>query len=190
MADRDHSFMGASLVAVVALGLAWVSPLNLLSQSGGEKMSITISSTSFENGGSIPKKFTCDGEDASPQLSWKAFPQKTANFVLIADDPDAPVGTWTHWIVYDLPATQTELEESVSRTEKLPGGAQQGTNDFRKVGYGGPCPPPGKPHRYFFKIYALDVKLNLAPGASKEQVEQAMQGHVLAQGQLIGKYGR
>jgi Raf kinase inhibitor-like YbhB/YbcL family protein len=175
---------------VIMCGFSCLIPESLFSQSGGNRMSIAISSTAFENGGDIPKKFTCDGADVSPELSWTGVPPRTESFALIADDPDAPAGTWTHWVIYDVPASKAELEENVSKVDKLPDGARQGRNDFRKLGYGGPCPPPGKPHRYFFKIYALDAKLNLAPGASKQELEQAIQGHVLATGELVGKYGR
>jgi Raf kinase inhibitor-like YbhB/YbcL family protein len=109
---------------------------------------------------------------------------------LIVDDPDAPVGTWVHWVLYDLPANTKDLAENVAKQEQLPNGARQGRNDFRKIGYGGPCPPPGKPHRYFFKLYALDKKLDLKAGVTKADVESAMQGHILAQGQLMGRFGR
>ena len=109
---------------------------------------------------------------------------------MIADDPDAPVGTWTHWVLFDLPAHTTALPEGVSKVNEVSGGGRQGVNDFRKIGYGGPCPPPGNPHRYFFKLYALDKMLNLKPGASKRDVEQAMQGHILAKAELMGTYQR
>jgi Raf kinase inhibitor-like YbhB/YbcL family protein len=163
---------------------------NVFSQTGDQKMNFAISSTAFQNGSDIPKQFTCDGADVSPPLSWNRAPEKVQSFALIADDPDAPAGTWTHWVLYDLPATDTELQENISKIDKLPNGSRQGRNDFRKLGYGGPCPPPGKAHRYFFKLYALDAKLNLAPGVSKQELEQAMQGHVLASSELIGKYSR
>src|SRR5258708_8944318 len=117
-------------------------------------------------------------------------PATTQGFALIMDDPDAPVGTWVHWVLYDLPANTRELTEGVAKQEQLASGARQGRNDFGKIGYGGPCPPPGKPHRYFFKLYALDAKLNLKAGASKADVEGAMKGRVLAQSELMGKYGR
>lgn len=165
-------------------------PQNLLGQTGGQQMDFTISSTAFQNGGDIPKKFTCDGADVSPQLAWAGAPPKTQSLALIVDDPDAPAGAWTHWVLYDLPANMAELQESVNKIDKLDNEARQGRNDFRKLGYGGPCPPPGKPHRYYFKLYALDAKLNLAPGASKEEVERSMQGHVLAKAELMGKYSR
>lgn len=153
-------------------------------------MSLQISSTAFSAGETIPKKFTCDGPDVSPRLAWTEPPAKTQSFTLIMDDPDAPVSTWVHWVLYDLPAATKELPEGVAKQEQLPSGARQGRNDFGKIGYGGPCPPPGKPHRYFFKLYALDTKLNLQAGATKAGVEHAMKGHILAQAELIGRYGR
>ncbi|HTE88258.1 MAG TPA: YbhB/YbcL family Raf kinase inhibitor-like protein [Terriglobales bacterium] len=153
-------------------------------------MAFSISSPSFQNGKDIPKKFTCDAEDVSPALSWTDSPQGRKSFALIADDPDAPRGTWTHCVLFDLPAATTSLPEGVPKVGELTGGGRQGTNDFPKIGYGGPCPPPGKPHRYFFKLYALDSQLNLKAGASKQEVEQAMQNHILGKTELMGKYGR
>ena len=153
-------------------------------------MTFSIFSSSFSQGGEIPRKFTCDGADVSPELSWTDAPVGTQSFALIADDPDAPVGIWTHWVLYDLPAQATGLPEGVSKVDEVPSGGRQGRNDFRKIGYGGPCPPPGKPHRYFFKLYALDGMLNLKPGSSKQEVEQAMQNHILSRAELMGKYQR
>lgn len=153
-------------------------------------MPFRISTPAFSPGESIPKKFTCDGADVSPELSWNDPPAGTLSFALIVDDPDAPVGTWVHWVLYDLPADARELAEGVAKQEQLPDGARQGRNDFRKIGYGGPCPPPGKPHRYFFKLYALGAKLNLKSPATKADVERAMQGHILSQAELVGRYGR
>ena len=123
-------------------------------------------------------------------LTWTAPPSGTQSFTLIADDPDAPVGTWTHWVLFDLPAHATALPEGITKVDEVSGCGRQGRNDFRKIGYGGPCPPPGKPHRYFFKFYALDKMLNLKPGANKQDVEQAMQGHILAKAELMGTYQR
>jgi Raf kinase inhibitor-like YbhB/YbcL family protein len=157
---------------------------------GAGKMAFAISSTSFPNGGDIPKKFTCDGADVSPELSWTDAPPGTQGFALIADDPDAPAGTWTHWVLFDLPPTASSLAEGLNKIDELPGGERQGRNDFRKIGYNGPCPPPGKPHRYFFKLYALNGKLNLKPGVSKQEVEQAMEGLVQAKAEWMGKYRR
>ena len=153
-------------------------------------MAFTLTSSDFQNGGDIPQKFTCKGADVSPELSWTNPPTGTRSFTLIADDPDAPAGTWTHWVLFDLPAQTSTLPEGVAKVDEVPDGGHQGRNDFRKIGYGGPCPPPGKPHRYFFKLYALDKALNLKPGASKQEVEQAMQGHVLGQAELVGRFRR
>jgi Raf kinase inhibitor-like YbhB/YbcL family protein len=153
-------------------------------------MAFAITSSSFSNSGDIPKKFTCDGADVSPELSWTDPPQATQSFVLIADDPDAPSGTWTHWVLFGLPSTTNSLPESVSKIDELPGGERQGRNDFHKIGYSGPCPPPGKPHRYFYRLYALDRNLDLKPGASREEVERAMEGRILGQAEWMGKYQR
>jgi len=162
----------------------------LTSGEGPQTMPFAISSTSFQNGGQIPRLFTCDGADVSPQLSWADAPAGTKSFALIADDPDAPVGTWTHWVMFDIPTQITSLPQGVPKADDVPGGGHQGRNDFRKVGYGGPCPPPGKPHRYFFKLYAMDQMLGLKPGSSKQDLEQAMQGHVLGNIELMGRYQR
>jgi len=158
-------------------------------QAAGGGMALQITSSAFSEGGMIPKQFTCEGPDVSPQLSWSGAPAGTQSLALIMDDPDAPVGTWVHWILYNLPATTKELPEGVAKQDQAAGGLQ-GRNDFKKTGYGGPCPPAGKPHRYFFKLYALDGKLDLQAGAGKPDVERAMNGHILAQGQLMGKYKR
>lgn len=148
-----------------------------------------LTGTAFENGGMIPAKYTCDGADVSPPLEWSPGPGGTKSYALICDDPNAPAGTWVHWVIFNIPAGITELPEEVPLDRKLPSGAMQGINDFRRLGYGGPCPPGGT-HRYFFRIYALDTTLPLGPGATKEQVLRAMKGHVLAEGQLMGKYQR
>ncbi|MFI5398578.1 MAG: YbhB/YbcL family Raf kinase inhibitor-like protein [Candidatus Binatia bacterium] len=153
-------------------------------------MSMTLSSSAFKSGAEIPRRHTCEGADLSPTLAWGGAPAGTKSFALIADDPDAPVGTWVHWVVYDLPANTSKLPEGVPTTDTLSGGGKQGINDFRKTGYGGPCPPPGKPHRYFFKLYALDAPTNLKPRATKADVLRATEGHVLAQVELMGTYER
>jgi len=157
-------------------------------------MAFRLSSPAFGEGAAIPAKHTCDGSDLSPALAWSGAPPAAKAFALIADDPDAPAGTWVHWVLFNLPASLVALPENVPKTETLPdlggGGALQGRNDFRKIGYGGPCPPPGKPHRYFFKLYALDAALPLKAGATKADVERAMKGHILGQAQLIGTYAR
>jgi Raf kinase inhibitor-like YbhB/YbcL family protein len=156
----------------------------------GVAMKIQISSTAFSDGQPIPTKFTCDGSDVSPALAWSGAPAGTKSFALIADDPDAPVGTWVHWVIYDLPAGTGSLPEGVAKSQIISGNVKQGLNDFKRIGYGGPCPPPGKPHRYFFKLYALDTMLDLKPGATKADLLNSMEGHVLAQGQLMGTYQR
>ena len=153
-------------------------------------MALQVSSTDFSSGGTIPKQFTCDGADISPALAWNEPPAGTQSFSLIADDPDAPAGTWVHWVMFDLPGNARSLPQNVEKKEQLENGARQGRNDFGKIGYGGPCPPRGTPHRYFFKLYALDSKLNLRAGATKQDVERAQQGHVLAQGEYLGRYAR
>ncbi len=148
-----------------------------------------IKSSAFGSGEIIPVKYTCDGADFSPPLEWTAGPAGTKSFALICDDPDAPMGTWVHWVIYDLPPTATMLAEGITRDRELPGGGTQGINDFRRLGYGGPCPPGGT-HRYFFKLYALDAALGLKPGITKDQLLTAMKGHILAEAQLMGTYRR
>ena len=148
-----------------------------------------LKSSAFEAGEMIPPTYTCDGSDLSPPLSWSAVPAKAKSLALIADDPDAPRGTWVHWVAWNIPATVHDLPEGVPKRDTLPNGMKQGTTDFRSIGYGGPCPPSGT-HRYFFKLYALDATLNLLPSTTKKDLETAMQGHVLAQSELMGKYAR
>jgi len=153
-------------------------------------MSIQLTSSAFAEGKPIPAKYTCDGGDVSPPLKWSAVPDGTKSLALISDDPDAPVGTWVHWVVYNIPPDTTELAEGVPKSEVLTNGATQGMTDFKRIGYGGPCPPRGGPHRYFFKLYALDTALNLKPGAAKQELLRAMEGHILAEGRLMGTYQR
>jgi len=160
------------------------------SEEGELRMTVELISPAFKDGGTIPSKYTCDGDDVSPPLEWSNVPEDTKSLALICDDPDAPMGTWVHWVLYGLPADTTSLPEGVPTNEAIEGVALQGTNDFKRIGYGGPCPPPGKPHRYFFKLYALDTELDLKPGAKKKDLEKAMKGHVLAKGQLVGRYQR
>jgi Raf kinase inhibitor-like YbhB/YbcL family protein len=154
-------------------------------------MIIQLTSTAFAEGQTIPEKYTADGADLSPPLAWHGAPENTESFALICDDPDAPSGTWVHWVIYNLPVDQHHLPEGVPSHEgTLQHGAHQGKNSFGRLGYGGPSPPPGKPHRYIFKIHALSTKLNLSSGASRNALESAMKGHILAEGRLTGKYGR
>lgn len=150
---------------------------------------MVLESSAFKEGGMIPSRYTCDGANVSPALHWKNAPQGVRSFALIADDPDAPMGTWVHWVIYNIPDSVTALPEAVPPVTRLDNGALQGKNDFRKIGYGGPCPPGGV-HRYFFKLYALDAPLSLSAGATKAEVLRAMEGHILAQAQLMGRYQR
>ena len=175
--------------AAILASLFWITAIK-----GGDAMAFSLQSSAFDNGGTIPQKFTCDGADVSPALTWTDPPAGTKSFALIMDDPDAPPGTWVHWVIYDIPGDAKGLEEGVEKKETLKNGAQQGlvwgVDSFTKVGYFGPCPPPGKPHRYYFKLYALSSTLTLHPKATKFDVEKAIRGIILAETQWMGKYGR
>jgi len=149
-----------------------------------------IHTAAFTHGSEIPARYTCSGADISPALIWDGAPQGTQSFALITDDPDAPSGTFTHWVMYDVPAQSKGLAQDVPKHERLDDGTLQGRNSFDHIGYSGPCPPPGKPHRYYFKLYALDAKISLPPGAARQQVEAAIKGHVLAQAELMGTFKR
>jgi Raf kinase inhibitor-like YbhB/YbcL family protein len=146
-------------------------------------------SSAFEAGGVIPAKYTCDGQDISPPLSWSDVPAGARSLALIADDPDAPRGTWVHWVAWNLPMDARSLSEGIPKQSSLSNQMQQGMTDFKKPGYGGPCPPSGT-HRYFFKLYALDTVLNLPAGTTKGNLEKAMQGHILGQAELMATYQR
>ena len=152
-------------------------------------MAIEIESSAFMQGAAIPETFTCDGKDVSPVLTWGSGPEGTRAWALIVDDPDAPSKTWVHWVLYNLPDSTRALSSGVPSGD-LPGVGTQGKNDFGKQSYGGPCPPPGKPHRYFFRLYALDAPLDLPAGATRDQVDRAMEGHILGRGELMGTYAR
>jgi len=145
---------------------------------------LKLSSTAFKHNDSIPSKYTCDGADVNPPLVIENAPLTAKSLALIVDDPDAPAGNWVHWVVWNIDPTTSEIRENT-----VPSGAQQGINDFRKHDYGGPCPPSGT-HRYFFKLYALDMMLSLGPKTNKAELERAMKGHIVAQGELIGLYRR
>ncbi len=155
-------------------------------------MAFNLTSSAFSEGAPIPAQYTCEGADVSPPLAWSGAPANTKSFALIADDPDAPRGTWVHWVLYNLPASVGALPEGVSNVNTLQGlgGARQGMNGSNHTGYSGPCPPPGKPHRYFFKLYALDQPVALAANATKADLERAMTGHIVAQTQTMGTYQR
>jgi hypothetical protein len=176
------ALVGAGTRLVIAVGLA-----ALLLGAGGAKME--LKSQAFQAGEMIPAKYTCDGQDISPPLSWSDPPTGTIGFALISDDPDAPMGTWVHWVIWNIPASALALDENCPKTASLPNGTKQGTTDFHRVGYGGPCPPSGT-HRYYFKLYALDRALDLPASTTKKDLETAMQGHILGQTELMGTYRR
>ena len=152
-------------------------------------MEITVTSSAFKEGEFIPKKYTCDADNVSPAVEWKGIPDSAKVLALICDDPDAPRGTWVHWVIFNIPASAKGLPENVQRTSTLPNGARQGINDSHELGYDGPCPPGGT-HRYYFKVYAIDKSLTLESGATKAQLLKAMDGHILGEGQLMGRYRR
>jgi len=168
--------------------LVCLAAMLFLSPKGGYAMD--LKSTVFDQGGMIPAKYSCDGTNVSPPLSWDNAPSGTKSFALICDDPDAPMGTWVHWVYFDIPAATKSLPEHVETSGTPSSGGQQGLNDSRKTGYSGPCPPSGV-HRYYFKLYALDTVLNLPAGTTtKDKLLKAMEGHILTQAHLMGKYKR
>jgi len=172
-------------VAVLCVVCVFLYKNNWEERSGP---SLNLSSASFQADGDIPPKFTCDAQDVSPALKWAAPPAETHSFALIADDPDAPTKTIVHWVLYDVPGGARSLPEDIAKDATLPDGSRQGTNDHGTIGYGGPCPLRGTTHHYFFKLYALDSMIDLKPDASKDDLERAMEGHILAQSQLIGRF--
>ena len=175
-------------LSTILVVLALVLPASVCGQQASSKFELRT--TSFAPGGFIPKRFTCDASDVSPALFWTEPPPGTKTFAVIEDDPDAPSGTFVHWLVYELPASYRQLPEALSGNDQMPDGARQGTNGFSRTGYSGPCPPPGRPHRYFIRFYALDSKLNLRPAATRRELDAAMKGHILAQAELMGRFGR
>ncbi|MDQ1265648.1 MAG: hypothetical protein QG635_799 [Bacteroidota bacterium] len=162
---------------------------NLYNQQIAKEVDIKLKSKAFAEGEMIPKKYSCDGKNISPELSWSGIPAGAKSIAIVCDDPDAPSGEFVHWVIYNIPASATKLEKAIPTKKNLPNGALQGTSDARKIGYTGPC-PPGELHRYFFTIYALDVMLNLDAGAAKDRLFAAMRGHILGEGKLMGKYKR
>ncbi len=163
-------------------------------QKGDEKMAkaaakIKMSSPAFEHGEMMPAKYTCDGNDISPPLKWQNAPSETKSFAIISDDPDAPMGTWVHWVIWNIPADKQELAEDIPKAKELPDGSMQGLNSSKRIGYMGPCPPSGI-HRYFFKLYALDTMLNLPGNITKEKLLSAMNGHIIGEGSIMAVYQR
>ncbi len=151
---------------------------------------LSLTSAAFRDGEPIPVGHTCDGDDQSPPLAWTGIPVETRTFALICEDPDAPRGIWLHWLLWNLRADAVELAPGVPPSPELPSGTRQGLNDSGDLGYAGPCPPKGKPHRYYFRLFALDTALNLPPGVNRSDLESAMAGHVLAEGTIMGTYER
>ncbi len=186
MSARARLFVAA--VAMACLTAACKGKDEGGAPEGGAPMSMRLTSPAFSNGAPIPKRHGFDEQNVSPALRWSGVPANAKSLALICDDPDAPMGTWTHWVIYNLPADSTGLPEGTPATAELANGARQGANDFKRTGYGGPAPPPGKAHRYFFRLYALDVKLDIPAGAAKDELLKGMEGHVVAQGQLMGTF--
>jgi len=153
-------------------------------------MSLKLTSPAFTSGGAIPRQFTCEGPDQSPDLHWSDAPAGTATFAVVMNDPDAPAGDWVHWLVWNIPSTSHGLPANLARDRQLADGTLQGRNSFGKIGYNGPCPPAGKPHRYFFRVYAVDKQLELGAGASRAELDLALKGHVLAEAEYMGTYRR
>ena len=190
---RERYNICRAVVLLVVLSLAGVVLVGCESTEQPLKegeMVLAISSSVFQEGDRIPTKYTCDGQDVSPPLAWSDLPSGTQSLALIVDDRDAPAGTFTHWVLFNIPSDSRELSEAVPTQAQLPSGARQGRNDFRRIGYGGPCPPPGRPHRYQFTLYALDQPLDLEAGVAKDRLLEAMQGHIVGEGQLTGIYQR
>ncbi len=191
MSQRGGS-LNQSFAIFGLVGLWLISSCSLAgnrSQSKQEAKTMKLTSSAFINNGLIPPKYTCDGADISPPLSWDEIPSETQSLALIVDDLDAPARTFVHWVIYDISPTVNQLPEKIIGSKTIPSGGVQGKNDFGRLGYGGLCPPSGI-HRYFFQLYALDQKLSLATGASKSQIISAMEGHILEKAELIGRYQR
>jgi Raf kinase inhibitor-like YbhB/YbcL family protein len=185
-----YGSMNRHLLLIVIVSLFFIPLHNETSaqiKGKGSDIVISLKSPAFEAGKMIPDVYTCKGKNISPPLTWSNIPKETKSICIICDDPDAPVGIWVHWVIYNIPGDAKGLSEGMPCKETLKDGTVQGRNDFYKTGYGGPCPPFGN-HRYFFKIYALDTRLDLKPGVNKKCLLKAMEGHVLGQGQLMGRY--
>lgn len=185
---RSPARHAAGLALLLALALSGCRNSRTQSAPPSQMASMHLSSPSLQNG-VVPREFTCDGADRSPQLSWTTPPAGTMSLALTVIDPDAPAGTWVHWLVYNLPPATRELPAGIAGSLRLPDGSLQGRNDFGRVGYGGPCPPRGSTHRYFFHLLALDTRLDLPPGVTVNQFEAAMQKHILAHAELMARYG-
>lgn len=186
MSIPTNLLLAATLLGCIATGGCSQGPKS----ATGHVAKIQITSPAFADGQPIPAKYTADAIDVSPPLAWTNVPAGTKSLALIAEDPDASSGTWVHWVIYDLPPATISLAEDVLNVPQFKNGAKQGLNDFKKTGYNGPAPPPGKAHRYYFKLYALNAMTGLAPNVTKAELLKAMDGHVLGEGQLMGTYQR
>ena len=188
---RQRMVCPGMVLAIVFLATAFCRGNDqATTNEGRSNMALEISSPAFAGGQTIPTKHACDGNDVSPPLSLDGVPPGTKTIALICDDPDAPGGTWVHWVLYNVPVTVSELSEGIPTRDVIPSGARQGLNDFGRIGYRGPCPPRGSSHHYFFRLYALDAELSLKARATKKDLTDAMKGHILAEGQLMGTYRR
>jgi Raf kinase inhibitor-like YbhB/YbcL family protein len=188
---RRGTFFSGMALSLVFLATAFCrGNERATTNEGRSNMALKISSPAFAEGQTIPTKHTCDGDDVSPPLRLDGVPPGAKTVALICDDPDAPGGTWVHWVLYNVPASVSELSEGIPTRDVIPIGAKQGMNDFGRIGYGGPCPPRGSSHHYFFRLYALDAELSLKARATKKDLTEVMRGHILAEGQLMGTYKR
>lgn len=183
---KRYLIFSLSILTLVILASGCTSQESNQTENGTGEFAIT--SSAFTQGKDIPVKYTADGENVSPPLAWTSAPADTKTFTIICEDPDSTGGSFIHWIVFNIPADVTKLDEGITNQETLENGAKQGLNSFNTIGYSGPAPPPGQTHRYAFKIYALDIELNLEPGSTIEQVNNVMEGHILAQTQITGRY--
>ncbi|HDJ67044.1 MAG TPA: YbhB/YbcL family Raf kinase inhibitor-like protein [Nitrososphaeria archaeon] len=180
-----------TIVAVAVFFIVYPTGLEHIEATSTKPIArFILMSPAFKNGENIPEKYTCDGMDVSPPLSWSGFPAGTKSFVLIVEDPDAPGGIFTHWIAYNISSKITSLPENVKRVERLEDGILQGINSFGKIGYNGPCPPHGSKHRYYFRIYALDCYIDLPPGATRDEILKMIENHVIGEAELLGYYER
>ena len=186
---KKHLFCFFLSICLIAGGSGMLQAKDHINMTPKGGKTMEIKSSSFQHEAMIPAHYTCDGRNISPPLSWNGAPEKTKSFALICDDPDAPVGLWVHWVLFDIPASVNALPENVSRNEEIAGLGKNGKNTSKRFGYDGPCPPGGT-HRYYFKLYALDTMLNMKPGLTKDDLLKAMKGHVLAEAQLMGRYKR
>lgn len=182
---RRLLLIAGALASILTLGAL----LSRFAVARGGVAGLRITSYDFSPGGFIPSRYTCSGQNVSPELAWSEPPADALTFALTVTDPDAPGHTFTHWVAFNLPLARRNLSPDIPKTSAIPGGGLQGINDFRRVGYDGPCPPHGNAHHYLFKLYALNIRLGLRPGATRREVELAMKGHVLAQAELTGLYG-